>query len=371
MAKETGNVAATRKVEVFRPGTFTAMNGQSYAFTSEDVDAMVAGYDANGAPAPVVVGHPSHDDPAFGWVRGFEVNEDGTLVAEIGDLAPEFVDAVSAGRYRKISMKFFSPTAANNPKPGTYYPRHVGFLGGAAPAVSGLAPVQFAETGGDDLIEIEFAERTFEDVGGLFRRIREWLIENRSREEADQVLPSYTIQWIEDAAREPESIPDPGFTDTQSEPEQEDPDMDTANAARAAELDKRERALASAEAVAFADGLVTAGKLLPAQRDGAVALLTELSAGEVEDIAFSSDGSEVKAAPAEVLRDLLSATPEVVPMGDVDQGAAPDEASVAFAAPDGLSVDPDGLELHSKALAYQREHPGTNYIDAAVAVQGA
>ncbi len=142
MSKPQGqtNAAASRKVEVFRPGTFRAMNGHNYSFSEADVANMASGYDAEKAPAPVVVGHPKHDDPAFGWAKGFEINEAGTLVAELGELAPEFVSAVEEGRYRKVSMKFFPPEAPNNPNPGNYYPRHIGFLGGAAPAVSGLDP---------------------------------------------------------------------------------------------------------------------------------------------------------------------------------------------------------------------------------------
>ena len=200
MSRGQTNVDTTRKVEVFRPGTFRAMNGQEYAFSRDDVAAMAANYDADKAPAPVVVGHPKHDDPAFGWAEGFEVNEAGTLVANLNKLSPEFVSAVEDGRYRMVSMKFFPPDAPNNPSPGSYYPRHIGFLGGAAPAVSGLAPVQFSDGGDDQLIEIEFAEPAMEDVANLFRKLREFIIEKFSRADADEAVPEYLIRWVDDAA---------------------------------------------------------------------------------------------------------------------------------------------------------------------------
>lgn len=359
----------TRRVEVFRPGTFRAMNGQEYTFSEQDVAAMVASYDAENAPAPVVVGHPQHDDPAFGWARGFEINDDGTLVADLGDLAPEFVQAVEEGRYRKISMKFFSPDASNNPVPGSYYPRHVGFLGGAAPAVSGLAPVQFSDADATDLIEISFSlSEATESTAGIMRRVREFFIAQFGLEAADQAVPEYHIRWIEQAGETSEDVT-PEFTNT------EEIEM-TGNAddlkRRAAELDKRERKLRDAENAAFADGLVDQGKLLPVQRDGVVALLGELSGQLENEISFSDAGEGKTRDPASLLRDILSAQPEIVPQGEIDLGEDPAGGSqIAFANPDGLNVDRDDLALHQRAVTYQNQNPGTAYIDAVAAVQEA
>lgn len=366
MSKGQGKNSETRRVEVFRPGTFRAMNGQEYSFSDADVLAMASAYDPVKAPAPVVVGHPKHDDPAFGWAQGFEINDDGTLIAELGDLAPEFVDAVAQGRYRKVSMKFFPPDAPSNPSPGAYYPRHVGFLGGAAPAVSGLAPVQFVE-GDDGLIEIAFSlEDVTESTASIMRRVREFFIEKFGLEAADQAVPEYHIRWIEEAGQEPASHP--GFTDPEQEEEKTMGD-DTTLKAREAELAKRERALVHAENVSFADNLIETGKLLPVQKNSVIALLDQLSSDGEAEIAFSDDGTEKKSAPAQLFKDILSAQPEVVPAGKTDLGEDAPGASVAFSAPDGMAVDGADLETHGKALAYQRQNPGTDYIAAVLAVQ--
>lgn len=357
--------ATTRRVEVFRPGTFRAMNGQEYSFSEADVASMASGYDPERAPAPVVVGHPGHDAPAFGWAKAFEVNEAGTLIAELGELAPEFVSAVEGGRYRKISMKFFPPDASNNPVPGQYYPRHIGFLGGAAPAVSGLAPVQFADDA--DLVEIAFAlPEVAESTASVMRRVREFFIEKFGLEAADQAVPEYHIRWIEEAGKEPD--PEPGFT----EPKQEEKPMsgdDTDLKAREADLARRERAMAHAENVSFADGLIGAGRLLPVQKDGVVALLDQLAVEGGDQIAFSDGGTEKKASPAQILRDVLSAAPEVVPLGKTDLGDDGAAGAPAFASPDGLAVDSADIETHAKALAFQSAHPGTDYLAAVMAVQ--
>lgn len=374
MSKTQGQntVTASRKVEVFRPGTFRAMNGQEYSFSEADVSSMAAGYDAEKAPAPVVVGHPKHDDPAFGWAKGFEINDTGTLVAELDKLAPEFVSAVEEGRYRKVSMKFFPPDAPNNPNPGSYYPRHIGFLGGAAPAVSGLAPVQFAAEDDAELVEfhVEFAEPAMEDVATLFRRLREFIIEKFSRADADEAVPEYLIRWVDDAAEEPAASAEPGFTDPQTEEEPMSGD-DTKLQAREADLAKRERALAHAENVSFAEGLIDDNKLLPVQKDSVVALLDELAGQTATEIAFSDDGTEKKSNPAQLFKDILSAQPDVVPAGKTDLGDADASATMAFVSPDGLAVDSSDLELHQKAVAFQNQNPGTDYLAAVQAVEEA
>lgn len=369
--KRPTNVATTRKVEVFRPGTFRAMNGQEYAFTEADVAAMASGYNPDAAPAPVVVGHPKHDDPAFGWAQGFEVNDSGTLVAELKDLAPEFVSAVEEGRYRKVSMKFFPPDASNNPVPGSYYPRHIGFLGGAAPAVSGLAPVQFAESGDDNLVEIAFTLPQVADAASsIFRRMRDFFIDQFSLETADKVIPEWQVRWLEEAGDDPEPETSPGFCQPQEEETSMGGDPKDL-ATREADLAKRERALRHTESVAFADDLVAKGKLLPVQRDGVAALLDELGGLTGTEISFSDDGTDKTASPTDLLKDILNAQPEIVPQGETDLGDEPGTASVAFAAPDGLSVDREDLALHGKAVAFQKANPGTAYIDAVAAVQGA
>jgi hypothetical protein len=374
MADPKPKKTETRKVEVFRPGTFRAMNGQDYEFTESDVAEMAASYDRETAPAPVVVGHPKHDDPAFGWAVGFEVNDAGILVAEVGDLAPAFVAAVEDGRYRKVSMKFFTPDAAGNPKPGTYYPRHIGFLGGAAPAVSGLMPVQFSDADDTDVVEITFSlEEATRNTASVMRSLREFLIEKFGLESANQAIPEYHIRWIEDAGEEPETAP--GFTaphqnsDTQTTKEPPMSGDDDKLAARTAEIEKRERALVHNENLAFADGLLEEGKLLPAQKAATVALLDELSVGDPADIAFSVDGEEKKLAPADLLKGVLSAAGKVIEFGTLDLGDPPSDATSAAFAADGMDVDAAQFALHQKAKAYQTQNPGTEYLDAVAAVK--
>ena len=119
-------------IDVCRTGTWYDMNGRKAEIDAAVLDGLVSAY-AAADPAPVVVGHPENNAPAFAWVA--EIRRSGDrLQARLRDIAPAFRLAVEAGRYVNRSIAFV----------GTKL-RHVGFLGGAAPAVPGLSPTQFAD----------------------------------------------------------------------------------------------------------------------------------------------------------------------------------------------------------------------------------
>lgn len=357
------------RIEVFRPGTFQPMVGEAVSYTADDLRAIAAAYDADAAPAPIVVGHPKTDTPAFGWATGFEYDNEGErLFATVGDVEPAFADAVRAGRYRKVSMSFFRPDAANNPKPGSWYPKHIGFLGGAAPAVSGLKPVAFSE---DDALTFEFGEAGFEQTASLFRNLRDFFIEKFGLEEADKVLPAYRLEWLDDTeivqpARtssfsDPASMKEPAVTKPN---EAEFSAREAEIAAREQQLAERERKLRHDDNVAFAETLVNEGRLLPASRDKVVALLDAASAEASVSFSGAADISI-----ADALRDILQAQPKTADFGAHDLGDDPEAVETASFTADGKQVDPAGLALHSKALAYQRAHPGTDYATAVDAVR--
>lgn len=364
----------THSIEVFRPGTHVTMGGERLTFSADDLRTLAASYDRDAAPAPVVIGHPTTDAPAFGWSHGFRFDEASQrLVADVGEVVPAFAEAVRAGRYRKVSLAFFRPTEPANPKPGTWYPRHVGFLGAAAPAVTGLKTVSFAAA---DVVTVEFAAGTRE-AAGLFRRMREFLIEKFSLEDADRVLPDYEIRWLDEAGREPEPAPAP----TYAAPAPEDtimtkpapaPSAPVDFAAREADIAAREQRLADAERqaihganVAFAAELAQTGRVLATQEARLVVVLDTLAGGSNAPVTFAA--GEVAVTPIEALKGILRELPKVVPLGGTLPGDVPNDVP-SFAAPAGLAVDRDREAVHAQAVAYQRAHPGVTYIDAVRAV---
>ncbi|PTM95067.1 hypothetical protein C7449_104130 [Mycoplana dimorpha] len=128
----------------FRAGRHTSSSGQTLTFTERDLDAIAASYDPRTHEAPIVVGHPKTDAPAYGWIERVIAKSDG-LHAIPRQVNAEFSELVQQGAYKKVSAAFYPANAANNPKPGAPYLRHVGFLGAEPPAVKGLSAVQFSE----------------------------------------------------------------------------------------------------------------------------------------------------------------------------------------------------------------------------------
>jgi hypothetical protein len=137
-------------IEIFRAGDYP--QGK---FSPEDLDQIVAAYNPALHEAPLVVGHPADNKPAYGWVA--ELKREGpTLLARAKDVVPAFEEMVKAGLFKKRSASFYR----NYPEAGKLYLRHVGFLGAQPPEVKGLKDVfveLFGEGDGVEVLEVEFA----------------------------------------------------------------------------------------------------------------------------------------------------------------------------------------------------------------------
>lgn len=319
-----------KTIEIFRAGTHTAMDGKSYTFTKADLQATAAAYDPAVFSAPAVIGHPKHDDPAYGWATALRVEGD-VLLADMDQVNPAFAEIVNAGSYKKVSPWFYSPGAKNNPVPGCYYPRHIGFLGAAAPGCQGLAPVAFAE--GDDAELIAFASDEelrpivwlARLVGRLVRRQRDQVLADEGVEAADRAFPEYEVESALDIAAQLNEALKPEFRTAFAEggPLNVVAEVD---AAAAAELVRREEAVAARETqaaardaafaegqreerrtedAAFLEGLVNAGRLAPGFKDQ-MAVFCELL-GDNDAIAFAEgqDAQDPRTAFKALLNDHL------------------------------------------------------------------
>lgn len=134
-------------IEIFKEGIQT--DGSGFAHDGKAlIDLAIKKFSAEGDTVPVVVGHPKTDSPAYGWVEKLK-KEAGGLWAKLRDVNPDFLSALQNKTYPNRSAAF---------KDGKL--RHIGFLGGAAPAVKGLKPAEFAD---QQFFEIEFSEPESED----------------------------------------------------------------------------------------------------------------------------------------------------------------------------------------------------------------
>ncbi len=279
---------AMKPLHIFKPGSHTAMNGARIDFSESDLAATVSAYDPALHEAPMVIGHPKHDAPAAGWVKSLTATASG-LVAEPQQVDPAFAELVDKGRFKKISASFYHPDAANNPVPGVYYLRHVGFLGAQPPAVKGLRPIELAD--GEEGV-VEFGDYGHELNSDMWRRFREWLIGKFDKETADQVAPSWAIDSLSEIARQPEPGNQPAFsepsrsTEVTSMSDKDPAALEAENKRLKADIAKRDKAARTAaqEAihganVAFAEKLVAAG-MKPVHAPAVIAALDYADSSE-------------------------------------------------------------------------------------------
>jgi len=371
-----------KKLEIFKAGKHTTAAGQTLEFSEADLQATVAAYDPAKHEAPLVVGHPSIDAPAYGWVKGLSFAE-GSMTAEPDQVDPAFAEMVNAGRYKKISASFYTPDAPNNPVPGVYSLRHVGFLGAQPPAVKGLKSASFAAS---EEGVVEFGDWADQVGAGLFRKLREWIIAKFGQDEADKALPGWDVDMVQteaaqrDTGNEADSLFAEGLKQkkegtTLLTPEQiaakelELQQKETAFTEREANLLKQEQIVIHQAHLTFAEGLVKEGKLLPALKEQAVAMLdfaSGLDAGQV--VEFGEGEGKQTLALGESFKSFLSGQPKFIVFGETVK-AEGEKSTVEFAAAPGYAVDADSLEIHTKAIAYQGANPGVEYMAAIKAVQ--
>jgi hypothetical protein len=307
-------------IRLARVGKFTSNEGVEVSFTEEMMAATAAAYDASADPAPLVVGHPRLDDPAYGWVAGLAL-QGGELVATPSDIEPSFAEMVRARRFPKVSARFYPPAHPANPKPGVWYLKHIGFLGAAAPGIKGLGTVQFSE--GDDrgVATIDFP----------------------STEEADMSKEA-------------------SFAERETALN----DREQSLAQREAAIAEREEATKASALkavhdgnVSFAEGLAAAGKLAPAGKGLLIGVLDHLDATAV--VSFGEAG---EMAPAIALKKLFESAVPLVSFGEHGKKPGGDKSYVSFAAPEGYNVDPEQADLHARAVVLQQANPGLSWLDA-------
>lgn len=335
-------------IHIFRPGRHTSMQGATIDFGESDLIATAKAYDPTRHEAPLVIGHPRADAPAWGWVGGLTADEGG-LFATPRQLDPAFAEMVRAGRFKKVSASFYTPDSPHNPVPGVYYLRHVGFLGAQPPAVKGLAPVpvNFAEGDTEEgCVSFDFAESPglLRWLADLFRGLREYVVEKDGTEMADRAIPSYAVSGLQEmaAASAAQAAEIPAFAENLTPPKeksmqkQETPPAGNINFAETkARADELERKVAYLTGIArkerasrVVDKALADGRLTPAQSVG----LADFMAGLDEEgtFDFAEDGGKTTSmSPAAFMAAFLERLPKQVDFSEAAPGGeeAPDTSS--------------------------------------------
>ena len=296
-------------IDICRAGTWRDMQGHDVRLDDDRLDRIAAAH-ADADPAPVVVGHPETDTPAYAWIDGLRRVGD-RLQAKLRDIAPSFRQAVEEGRYSGRSIALEGDRL-----------RHLGFLGGRAPAVPGLAPTRFASAPQTVVAFADDGEAGPPNESPVDHPDTLRALEPRGDEDGDSLVPPCAPQGRgEDAGARVEL------------------------AGREASLAAREAALLEREAAAAADEKrraaeqaiaphVDAGRVLPAERAALVALLAALTddqgdAGEGAvggraTISFASaTGDAVRMQPAAVLEQFIEGLPRRVDYRTLAGGPVP------------------------------------------------
>lgn len=327
-------------IEIFRAGRHVDDAGVAHHFSEADLDSMAASYTPALREAPLTVGHPKDNLPAYGWVKAVMRTPAGTLAITPHQVEPQFAEMVQAGRFKKRSASFYPPYSLNNPTPGKWYLRHVAFLGAQAPAVAGLKDIQFSQ----------------DDAGGAV-----------SFSEPITAEPVTTTQEPDDMSKELQdqlakvqaelAAANKAATKAQADAEAHKKAAEDAQA-QAASFAEKSRADRKAGFVSFAETQVQAGRLLPKDKDMAVATLDALA--DAAPVEFSEGDATRKVSPAQWLQDLIATAQPAVSFGE-------------FAPRSNAQIQPGSargktdIEIDQAAKAYMRQHK-VDYAEALGAV---
>jgi hypothetical protein len=252
-------------IEAFR-GDTRASRGISAAHLAEVADDD---FDAN--PRGLCFGHPKSDEPAAGRVTGAKV-EGNRLLVKVADLTTKAIEGIKSGAWLNRSAAFFDPDHEANPRPGKWTLRHVGLLGASAPGIPGMKPLRSAFS--------------FDADGDL-------VAEGDPAEAVIFAAAPTTIRYVFDSKE-----PDMADVTTAPTPEELRQREEKLKADELA-FEARQTTAFQAGNAALVDGLVAAGKVLPAEVDR---LKLVFNALDREELTFSAtDKGTASAALASFL----------------------------------------------------------------------
>ena len=319
--------ALPAQIEIFRAGQHTDDSGRVHSFSAADVAGMVAAYNPAQREAPLTVGHPAHNLPAYGWVKKIEVNAAGNLAMTTHQVHPAFAEMVAGGAFKKRSASFYPPKHPNNPSPDAWYLRHVAFLGAQPPAIAGLA--DFAAGSDDGAVNFSISPTALTQEQNDMTEI-EQLKANLAAAAAKQAETDAALAVANTAA--------------------------AASATQLAQFAEAAKATRTAGFVVFAEG-VNAAVLLPKDRPMAVAALEALA--DAQPVSFAEGGATKTVALSDWLKGRIANGAAAVSFGE----HAPAGGGATDKATQGMTE----AEIDAKARGYAAQHK-VSYAEALTAV---
>jgi hypothetical protein len=350
--------------EIFSVGQWTDSAGNKGDWTDNDLKEIAQSYNPETYDAPIVVGHPDTDSPAYGWIEALKVDGD-KLLAKPKQLVDEFKEWVRRGLYKKISISLFPDMTL----------RHVGFLGGTPPAVKGLKAVGFTHKKAGwtfekdlDMKFVKTCSHLNEDdtfIGGFdgcvehmmsceghaedsARKICAYIGRKAGKIHTEQKGGNTMYEWItklEEAIglAKKERTPDPSvkFTEADIQAKVKDAEDRTfAEAQKKIDAEKKDKEAAQKklkeiedqkrkEGIAsFCEALCKDGKLTPALRKIIEPIMIAVSNPPLQGEGKGGDGliefaDGVKKSALDGIKDFLTELPKVVTFKEVVTGDGP------------------------------------------------
>lgn len=308
-------------IRLFKVGQFVSAEGEKMSFSADDLRGTAAAYNAERDPAPMVIGHPQMNDPAYGWIKSLRFEGD-ELLAEPGEIEPAFAEQVRSGRYAKVSAQFYKRGHPSSPSPDVLALRHVGFFGAHPVAVKGMGRVSFSEADDQDLAIVNTPQK-------------------------DQpVTDPKSTDTTEAPATDTPAVETPDTTTAEADQRQADLE------AREAQMAEREKVAADREAEearaghkSFAEGLIKDGKLKPTFLDRVVGLLAGPDAAGTFSFGEGAEATD----QAAVLRQILEEGRPEVSFGEQPDAGAPGTGGlISFAMPAGHTASDEQVQRMTK-----------------------
>lgn len=297
-------------IEVFRAGDYRKQ-GKALV-TRSDLERVVRNYDPAQHEAPVCVGHPKNDAPAYAWVERLALDGD-TLLMKEHQVDPQFNEARRAGRYKKRSAAFYPDEQGR-----AAALRHVAFLGAEPPAVKGLKDVSFDDAG-RPVIEVEFGEEeTVDNDKQIESGVKEWFKKTMPFLFSEGSAPAAGVAFSEAQVKQ---IASEAAVAAAKPLQDEVAALKTQLADQKTKFSEIEQRSATAEtqqrATAAVAKLKSSGHWIPAfDKTGITQLFSEL-AKDSTVLEFGEGDAKKKQTGLEILVEFMEALPKIVPGGRV------------------------------------------------------
>ncbi len=320
-----------KEFEIFRTGTWTSDKGITKNYSEEDLDKIVENYNSED-PAPIVIGHPFTDAPAYGWIDKIKRVKD-RLIAIPKQLNQQFVDLVKNGSFKKRSISITPDFKLN----------HVGFLGAAAPAVSGLKEIQFNAE--EELLNFS-SDLSLSAVEEKSLKVS---IDNSSASDDKPIETQINVSALE------------GLTSIVNDLKQNFTKLSDDELSKIhSRINELSFAMQVNDFELRLNEKLAYGSLTPAMKNKIMDIVSFLQKQNFSASQFSYEKyiSDVK----NLLTDFVESIPRIIYYENFAE--KPDQSIPKDDEFDQANVDEDSLQIHKKALQYMKAHKDVEYVEA-------